>query len=128
MLLAVGGGSVIDCTKAIAVGAKYEGNVWDIITRKVAANGALPFGTVLTLAATGSEMNSGSVITNWETNEKNMDGAVHLPFRGFSIFGSCIYIHCAAGSNGLWYGRYYVTCYRTIFPSGNQYPSSGSLL
>ncbi|WP_129729360.1 iron-containing alcohol dehydrogenase [Ectobacillus funiculus] len=70
VLLAVGGGSVIDCTKAIAVGAKYEGNVWDIITRKVAANGALPFGTVLTLAATGSEMNSGSVITNWETNEK----------------------------------------------------------
>ena len=70
VLLAVGGGSVIDCTKAIAVGAKYEGNVWDIITRKVAANGALPFGTVLTLAATGSEMNSGSVITNWETKEK----------------------------------------------------------
>lgn len=70
VLLAVGGGSVIDCTKAIAVGAKYKGNVWDIITRKVAADGALPFGTVLTLAATGSEMNSGSVITNWETNEK----------------------------------------------------------
>ncbi|WP_248926032.1 iron-containing alcohol dehydrogenase [Paenibacillus hamazuiensis] len=69
-LVAVGGGSVIDCTKAIAVGARYDGDVWDIITRRVAASAALPFGTVLTLAATGSEMNSGSVITNWETQEK----------------------------------------------------------
>ena len=84
VLLAVGGGSVIDCTKAIAVGAKYEGNVWDIITRKVAANGALPFGTVLTLAATGSEMNSGSVITNWETNEKYGWGSP-FTFPQFSI-------------------------------------------
>jgi alcohol dehydrogenase len=69
-LLAVGGGSVIDCTKAIAVGAKYDGDIWDIITKKAEPQGALPLGTVLTLAATGSEMNAGSVITNWETNEK----------------------------------------------------------
>lgn len=69
-LLAVGGGSVIDCTKAIAAGAKYEGDTWDLMTRKAVAKEALPFGTVLTLAATGSEMNAGSVITNWETNEK----------------------------------------------------------
>ncbi|WP_078544296.1 iron-containing alcohol dehydrogenase [Litchfieldia alkalitelluris] len=70
VLLAVGGGSVIDCTKAIAAGAKYDGDVWDFMTRKAVAKEALPFGTVLTLAATGSEMNAGSVITNWETNEK----------------------------------------------------------
>ncbi|WP_141433830.1 iron-containing alcohol dehydrogenase [Bacillus sp. 03113] len=69
-LLAVGGGSVIDCTKAIAIGAKYEGDAWDIVTKKAMPNSALPFGTVLTLAATGSEMNAGSVITNWETKEK----------------------------------------------------------
>lgn len=69
-LLAVGGGSVIDCTKAIAVGAIYEGDVWEIIAKRDTAPGALPFGTVLTLAATGSEMNPGSVITNWETQEK----------------------------------------------------------
>lgn len=69
-LLAVGGGSVIDCTKAIAAGAKYDGDVWDIVLKKHIATEALPFGTVLTLAATGSEMNAGSVITNWETNEK----------------------------------------------------------
>ncbi|SDX11409.1 hypothetical protein SAMN05444487_11089 [Marininema mesophilum] len=70
LILAVGGGSVIDCTKAIAVGALYDGDVWDIITKKATADKALPFGTVLTLAATGSEMNSGSVITNWDTQQK----------------------------------------------------------
>jgi alcohol dehydrogenase YqhD (iron-dependent ADH family) len=69
-ILAVGGGSVIDCAKAIAVGAKHEGDVWDIISRKASASDALPLGTVLTLAATGSEMNTASVITNWETQEK----------------------------------------------------------
>ncbi len=69
-ILAVGGGSVIDCAKAIAAGAKYDGDVWDIISHKAEATGALPLGTVLTLAATGSEMNSNSVITNWDTNEK----------------------------------------------------------
>ncbi|KYG27912.1 iron-containing alcohol dehydrogenase [Priestia endophytica] len=74
-LLAVGGGSVIDCTKAIAAGASYDGDVWDIINKKVTATKALPFGTVLTLAATGSEMNPDSVITNWETNEKYVWGS-----------------------------------------------------
>ncbi|MCQ2008569.1 MAG: iron-containing alcohol dehydrogenase [Sporolactobacillus sp.] len=69
-LLAVGGGSVIDCTKAIAVGAKFDGDPWQFITRKKLPTDALPFGTVLTLAATGSEMNPSSVITNWETHEK----------------------------------------------------------
>jgi len=69
-LLAVGGGSVIDCTKAIAAGAKYDGDAWDIVIQKYIPTDALPLGTVLTLAATGSEMNAGSVITNWETKEK----------------------------------------------------------
>lgn len=69
-LLAVGGGSVIDCTKAIAVGAKFNGDPWDFVTRKKSVHDALPFGVVLTLAATGSEMNPNSVITNWDTHEK----------------------------------------------------------
>ncbi|MBH0157982.1 MULTISPECIES: iron-containing alcohol dehydrogenase [Fictibacillus] len=84
VLLAVGGGSVIDCTKAIAAGAKYDGDVWDIITLQAQVEDALPFGTVLTLAATGSEMNSGSVITNWETQEKYGWGSP-LVFPKFSI-------------------------------------------
>ncbi|MDR7000554.1 iron-containing alcohol dehydrogenase [Neobacillus niacini] len=83
-LLAVGGGSVIDCTKLIAAGAKYEGDVWDLVTKKALAADALPFGTVLTLAATGSEMNSGSVITNWETKEKYGWGSP-ATFPKFSI-------------------------------------------
>ncbi|MEH7225892.1 iron-containing alcohol dehydrogenase [Bacillus sp. JJ1566] len=83
-ILAVGGGSVIDCTKAIAAGAKYDGDVWDFMTRKAVATEALPLGTVLTIAATGSEMNSGSVITNWETNEKYGWGSPAV-FPKFSI-------------------------------------------
>ncbi|RXJ02615.1 iron-containing alcohol dehydrogenase [Anaerobacillus alkaliphilus] len=83
-ILAVGGGSVLDCTKAIAAGALYEGDTWDIVTRKHLPTEALPFGTVLTLAATGSEMNSGSVITNWETKEKYGWGSP-LVFPKFSI-------------------------------------------
>ncbi len=69
-LLAVGGGSVIDATKTIASAAKYDGDAWDLVTKKVTPQDALPLGTVLTLAATGSEMNAGAVITNWETSEK----------------------------------------------------------
>jgi alcohol dehydrogenase YqhD (iron-dependent ADH family) len=84
LVLAVGGGSVIDASKAIAVGAKYEGDIWDIITKKVQPTDALPLGTVLTLAATGSEMNSGSVITNWEINEK-LGWSSPLSFPKFSI-------------------------------------------
>ncbi|MED1468794.1 iron-containing alcohol dehydrogenase [Bacillus salipaludis] len=84
LLLAVGGGSVIDCTKLIAAGAKYDGDAWDLVTKKAIATDALPFGTVLTLAATGSEMNSGSVITNWDTKEKYGWGSP-ATFPKFSI-------------------------------------------
>lgn len=84
ILLAVGGGSVIDCTKAIAVGVKYDGDVWDLITQKAPIESALPIGTVLTLGATGSEMNPISVISNWETKDKLGWGSSHV-FPRFSI-------------------------------------------
>lgn len=83
-ILAVGGGSVIDCVKAIAIGVPYHGNVWDIITRKAQPTNALPFGTVLTLAATGSEMNCTSVISNMDVNEKR-GWSNPLVFPQFSI-------------------------------------------
>ncbi|GEL77912.1 iron-containing alcohol dehydrogenase [Tenuibacillus multivorans] len=83
-LLAVGGGSVIDCTKTMASAAKYDGDAWDLVTNKVKPEDALPLGTILTLAATGSEMNAGAVITNWETNEKYGWGSP-LSFPQFSI-------------------------------------------
>lgn len=84
LILAVGGGSVLDCAKAVAVGAKYDGDMWDFVERKAAPQGALPLGTVLTMAATGSEMNSGSVITNEVTKEKMGWGSVHA-YPAFSI-------------------------------------------
>ncbi|MDD4013409.1 MAG: iron-containing alcohol dehydrogenase [Candidatus Omnitrophica bacterium] len=64
LVLGVGGGSVIDAAKAIAAGVVYKGDVWDLYEGKAEAEGAVRLGTVLTLAATGSEMNSNSVITN----------------------------------------------------------------
>lgn len=70
VILAVGGGSVLDCTKAIAAGAKYDGEPWDLISGKVPTKEALPFVDILTLAATGSEYDSGAVISRTETNDK----------------------------------------------------------
>lgn len=70
-LLAVGGGSVIDGTKFIAAAAKYTGNTWDILADGGSSvTEALPFGVVLTLPATGSEMNSAAVITRKSTKTK----------------------------------------------------------
>ena len=70
VILAVGGGSVLDCSKAIAAGAKYDGDVWDLITYKAVGKGSLPIVDILTLAATGSEYDPGAVISRTETNDK----------------------------------------------------------
>lgn len=84
-LLAVGGGSVIDGTKFLSAAAVYDGETpWDILTKHVRTEKGMPFGTVLTLPATGSEMNSGAVITRAETKEKLAMGGPGL-FPVFSI-------------------------------------------
>ena len=70
VILAVGGGSVLDCSKAIAAGACYDGEPWDLITYKVKAQKALPIVDIITLAATGSEFDPGGVISRTETNDK----------------------------------------------------------
>ena len=70
VILSVGGGSVLDCSKAIAAGACYDGDPWDLISYKVKAKAALPIVDILTLAATGSEYDSGGVISRTETNDK----------------------------------------------------------
>ena len=70
VILAVGGGSVLDCSKAIAVGAKYDGDPWDLISYKVKAQATLPIVDIITLAATGSEYDMGGVISRTETNDK----------------------------------------------------------
>lgn len=77
-VLSVGGGSCLDSAKAIAAGALYEGDVWDFFTGKDPSR-ALKIFDVITLAATGSEMNSGAVVTNEATKQK------------FAIHGDVLY-------------------------------------
>ncbi len=70
VILAVGGGSTIDCAKAIAAAACYDGDAWDFVIDSSKITKALPICTVLTLAATGSEMDACAVISNMKTKEK----------------------------------------------------------
>lgn len=84
-ILAVGGGSVIDASKAIAAGALYEGDFWqDLYLDGHEVEEALPLGTVLTMPATGSEMNCGAVVSDWEGNDKRGYGCPSL-YPRFSI-------------------------------------------
>ena len=84
-LLAVGGGSVLDGTKFIAAASRYVGDdPWDILAKGAKVKSAIPFGSVLTLPATGSEMNSGAVISRKSTQEKRDFGSP-LTFPVFSI-------------------------------------------
>ena len=70
VILSVGGGSVLDCSKAIAACACYDGEGWDLISGKVKAKAALPIVDIITLAATGSEYDMGCVISNTAINDK----------------------------------------------------------
>ncbi|WP_234117244.1 iron-containing alcohol dehydrogenase [Clostridium hydrogenum] len=70
LVLAVGGGSSIDCAKVIAAAYYYDGDAWDIVKNPRKINKVLPVATILTLAATGSEMDTFAVITNMDANEK----------------------------------------------------------
>lgn len=88
-LLAVGGGSVIDGTKFIAAAIPYEGEPWDIITRNDIVRKAVPLATVLTLPATGSEMNNGAVISRRTTHEK-FPFHSDLVFPRFSVLDPCV--------------------------------------
>jgi len=78
-ILAVGGGSVIDGTKFIAAAVNFQGDPWDLLAKQAAVESALPFGCVLTLPATGSEMNSGAVVTRRSLQTK-------LPFSNPLLF------------------------------------------
>jgi alcohol dehydrogenase YqhD (iron-dependent ADH family) len=76
-ILAVGGGSVIDSAKAVAAGVLYDGDVWDFYEWKATPKAALPLYTILTLSATGTEMNGGTVVTNEEELKKYSFWSVH---------------------------------------------------
>lgn len=83
-ILAVGGGSTIDCAKAIALGSKTNSDVWNFYLKKVKPTETLPVGTILTISATGTEMNPNSVITKWDTKEK-LNVTNDLLYPEFSI-------------------------------------------
>lgn len=70
MTLAIGGGSTIDCAKVVAAGAKYDGDPWDLVLDRSLIKTALPIYSVVTLAATGSEMNPSAVISDFTKHEK----------------------------------------------------------
>ncbi len=74
-ILSVGGGSCIDSAKGIAMGVPYDGDFWDFYTRKAEIKSALPVGTVLTIAAAGSEGSGGSVVTQESTKLKRDAGS-----------------------------------------------------
>jgi NADP-dependent alcohol dehydrogenase len=83
-LLAVGGGSVLDGTKFIAAAVPFAGDPWDILAKRGKVSSALPFGSVLTLPATGSEMNNGAVITKRSSDDK-LAFSHRLLFPRFSV-------------------------------------------
>lgn len=87
-ILGVGGGSTIDCSKAISVGVTNDKNIWHLITHPDEIQSALPIGSVLTLAATGSEMNGSAVITKTDTQEKLGFASSHMLPR-FAIMDPC---------------------------------------
>jgi NADP-dependent alcohol dehydrogenase len=77
-VLGVGGGSVLDSAKAIAAGVPYQGDVWDFFDNKATIEAALPVFAVMTLAATGSEMNGYAVVTNEATKQKYSIASAHV--------------------------------------------------
>jgi alcohol dehydrogenase YqhD (iron-dependent ADH family) len=101
-ILAAGGGSVADCAKAIGFGATLDVDVWDVYMHRTSAKESLPIGVIMTLAATGSETNGNSVISNREDNEKR-NAAYHFSIPKFAIIDpnynlSVNHHHTIAGS------------------------------
>lgn len=78
VILAVGGGSVIDCSKAVACGRYYEGDLWQMVETASKERKALPVIVILTASATGSELDDGAVITNMKENKK-LGGSYTFP-------------------------------------------------
>lgn len=83
-ILAVGGGSVIDSSKLISTGRYYDGDAWDFVIGKIQIKKAMPIITVVTLAATGSEMNGTAVISNMDTKyKKSIKSSLVIPKVSF---------------------------------------------
>jgi len=84
-ILSVGGGSVLDGTKFIAAASNFDGEPWDILEKNAKVESALPFGAILTLPATGSEMNAFAVVSRKDTGQKLAFGSPPLTYPQFSV-------------------------------------------
>jgi len=84
-ILSVGGGSVLDGTKFIAAAVNFDGEPWDILEKNAKVKSAVPFGAILTLPATGSEMNAFAVVSRKETGQKLAFGSPPLTYPQFSV-------------------------------------------
>lgn len=106
MLLAVGGGSVIDTAKSIAVGALYEGDFWDFYIGKASITKALKVGVVLTIPAAGSEGSGNAVITHSVTLQKLGIRAPEVPSSGVCRYESRADLYAACLSDSQWHCRH----------------------
>ena len=113
-ILAVGGGSVIDSAKAIAIGVPYSGDLWDLFTAKSKPDSAIPVGVILTVPAAGSEASDVSVITNQDTLLKKGFHS-HLIRPRFAILNPEITYSIDTLPDRLRCSRYNITCSRKIF-------------
>jgi len=84
-ILSVGGGSVLDGTKFIAAAVGFNGETWDILEKNAKISGGVPFGAILTLPATGSEMNAFAVVSRKETGQKLAFGRPPFTYPKFSV-------------------------------------------
>jgi len=107
VILPVGGGSTIDCAKGIAAAAKYNGDAWELVMDSSKITDAIPIVAVLTVAATGSEMDEFGVISNMELNEKKGIASELVKTQSL-YYGSGIYLFCSEVSYCCRNRRHYV--------------------
>ena len=122
-LLAVGGGSVIDGTKLISAGLLYDGDAWDLVLAGRPVTKTVPLSTVLTLPATGSEMNNEPVISRHETKEN----ILFIPISHCSLFLIRSNLYSTSSSGGVRIGGYIRSCDGTIHDSCRTKPCDGPL-
>lgn len=133
-VLGVGGGSVADSVKAIAAGAKYDGDVWDFFIQKAQIKEALPVFTVMTLSATASEMNGNSVVMNDETKQKYSIASVlvnpvlsvinpelmatvgrdYLAYSAVDVISHCVEVYFTASSHPRFNSRIVESIIQTV--------------
>ena len=112
-VLAVGGGSTLDCSKAICAGAAYEGDPWELVLDRTKVKECLPLITVLTMAATGSEMDNIAVIQSGNPRQARFQQLWHVSALQYSR--SDLYLYRSPGSDRGGDGGHHVAHYGILF-------------